>query len=127
MSKLRLDTTISVGGYAAARAAKPSPDEEIISAALARTGATMMGRRMFSGGSGLWENDPNANGWWGEQPPFQSEVFVLTHHEREPLTLGDITFYLVTTASRARSSRPAPRPAQRTSRWGAARASLSST
>jgi dihydrofolate reductase len=51
-----------------------------------------MGRRMFSGGEGPWENDPNANGWWGDDPPFGGPVFVVTHHEREPLNLGTTTF-----------------------------------
>ena len=46
-------------------------------------GATIMGRKMFSGGSGPWKDDPNANGWWGDEPPFHTPVFVLTHHERD--------------------------------------------
>jgi len=56
-----------------------------------------MGRRMFSGGSGPWEDDPNADAWWGDEPPFHVPVFVLTHHEREPLAKeGGTTFYFVT-------------------------------
>jgi dihydrofolate reductase len=55
-----------------------------------------MGRRMFSGGAGPWEDDPRANGWWGDEPPFRHGVFVLTHHPREPLTLGETTFVFVT-------------------------------
>jgi dihydrofolate reductase len=52
---------------------------------------------MFSGGAGPWENDPNANGWWGEEPPFHHPVFVLTHHPREDLVLqGGTTFTFVT-------------------------------
>jgi dihydrofolate reductase len=61
-----------------------------------RTGAYVMGRRMFSGGSGAWADDPNATGWWGEEPPFAAPVFVVTHHEREPLALGATTFHFVT-------------------------------
>jgi len=41
-----------------------------------------MGRRMFSGGEGPWEDDPGADGWWGDDPPFRVPVFVLTHHPR---------------------------------------------
>jgi dihydrofolate reductase len=59
-------------------------------------GATIMGRRMFSGGAGPWEDDPNASGWWGDEPPFHHPVFVLTRHPREPLVLGDTTFTFVT-------------------------------
>jgi dihydrofolate reductase len=55
-----------------------------------------MGRRMFSGGAGPWEDDPTASGWWGDDPPFHKPVFVVTHHEREPLVLADTTFTFVT-------------------------------
>ena len=59
-------------------------------------GATIMGRKMFSGGSGPWKDDPNANGWWGDEPPFHTPVFVLTHHERDDLVLGETRFVFVT-------------------------------
>jgi dihydrofolate reductase len=56
-----------------------------------------MGRRMFSGGSGPWEEDPNADGWWGDDPPFHVPVFVLTHHPRETVVKeGGTTFTFVT-------------------------------
>lgn len=58
-------------------------------------GAVIMGRNMFGGGPGPWGEDP-WQGWWGEEPPFRGPVFVLTHHEREPLTLGETTFTFVT-------------------------------
>jgi dihydrofolate reductase len=67
-------------------------DDELVRATHDRTAAFVMGRRMFSGGEGPWENDPNANGWWGDDPPFGGPVFVVTHHEREPLNLGTTTF-----------------------------------
>jgi dihydrofolate reductase len=63
--------------------------------ALADVGAVIMGRGMFGGGPGPWGEEP-WNGWWGEEPPFGMPVFVLTHHEREPLTLGETTFTFVT-------------------------------
>ena len=62
---------------------------------LENQGATVMGRNMFGGGPGPWADDP-WNGWWGDEPPFRQPVFVLTHHEREPLVLGDTTFTFVT-------------------------------
>jgi dihydrofolate reductase len=71
-------------------------DDELVRETHDRTGAFVMGRRMFSGGEGPWEDDSNANGWWGDDPPFGAPVFVLTHHEREPLTLGSTTFTFVT-------------------------------
>jgi dihydrofolate reductase len=71
-------------------------DSDVIQEQLRRTGATIMGRKMFSGGAGPWDSDPNANGWWGDDPPFHHHVFVLTHHARDPLTLSDTTFNFVT-------------------------------
>ena len=72
-------------------------DDEIVAETLAATGATVMGRRMFSGGFGPWEDDPMADGWWGEEPPFQGPVFILTHHAREPVVKqGGTTFTFVT-------------------------------
>ena len=58
-------------------------------------GAVIMGRNMFGGGPGPWSEDP-WQGWWGEEPPFRMPVFVITHHEREPLKLGETTFTFVT-------------------------------
>jgi dihydrofolate reductase len=40
-------------------------DSELVQQSLDATGAVVMGRRMFSGGAGPWEGDPNAGGWWG--------------------------------------------------------------
>jgi dihydrofolate reductase len=72
------------------------PEDDLNRATVDSTGACVMGRRMFSGGSGPWADDPNADGWWGDEPPFGVAVFVLTHHERAPLVLGKTTFHFVT-------------------------------
>ena len=73
------------------------PDRtRVVEEGVERAGATIMGRRMFSSGSGPWEDDPKANGWWGDEPPFRHPVFVLTHHPREPLELQGTTFTFVT-------------------------------
>jgi dihydrofolate reductase len=71
-------------------------DSDVVDEVVSSTGATIMGRRMFSGGAGPWDGDPNAKGWWGDEPPFGHDVFVLTHHAREPLALGRTTFTFVT-------------------------------
>ena len=72
-------------------------DSRLVRESVARNGAVIMGRRMFSGGEGPWEDDPKASGWWGDEPPFHVPVFVLTHHAREPLALkGGTTFTFVT-------------------------------
>ncbi len=71
-------------------------DDEIYREQVEATDAVIMGRKMFSGGSGPWDEDPNASGWWGDEPPFGVPVFVVTHHVREPLVLGKTTFDFVT-------------------------------
>lgn len=72
-------------------------DNEVVEEALRSTGATVMGRRMFSGGEGPWEDDPNADAWWGDDPPFHHPVFILTHHTRDPvIKRGGTTFTFVT-------------------------------
>ena len=72
-------------------------DSEVIEESIGNAGATVMGRRMFSGGEGPWEDDPNPDAWWGDEPPFHHPVFVLTHHAREPVTKqGGTTFTFVT-------------------------------
>jgi dihydrofolate reductase len=60
-------------------------------------GATIMGRNMFGPVRGPWDSDPDWRGWWGEDPPFHHDVFVLTHHPRPPLAMsGGTTFHFVT-------------------------------
>jgi dihydrofolate reductase len=72
-------------------------DSEVIEESVGNAGATVMGRRMFSGGEGPWEDDPKADAWWGDEPPFHHPVFILTHHAREPVTKqGGTTFTFVT-------------------------------
>jgi dihydrofolate reductase len=66
----------------------------------ANLGAEIMGRGKFGGGPGPWGDDPWP-GWWGEDPPFHMPVFVLTHHQREPLTLSDTTLTFVTDGTEA--------------------------
>jgi dihydrofolate reductase len=71
-------------------------DDDVLEEANRNTRAVVMGRRMFSGGAGPWDDDPNATGWWGEEPPFHVPVFVVTHHHREPLVMqGGTTFTFV--------------------------------
>src|SRR5256714_11531101 len=73
------------------------PDDDVVAESWRATGAVVMGRRMFSGGEGPWEGDPNADGWWGDDPPFRVPVFVLTHHARETVQKqGGTSFAFVT-------------------------------
>jgi len=60
-------------------------------------GAAVMGRNMFGPPSGGDWGDGDWKGWWGDDPPYHYDVFVLTHHPREPLEMeGGTTFYFVT-------------------------------
>jgi dihydrofolate reductase len=79
-----------------------TPDDAVFEEHFGSVGAFVMGRRMYSGGSGPWEDDPNADGWWGDEPPFGVPVFVLTHHAREPVEKkGGTTFNFVTEGAEA--------------------------
>jgi dihydrofolate reductase len=69
----------------------------VLEESLDNIGATVMGRNMFGGGPGPWGEHHPWEGWWGDDPPFHTPVFVLTHHEREPLRKqGGTTFTFVT-------------------------------
>jgi dihydrofolate reductase len=71
-------------------------DDDVFSESFKNLGATIMGRHMFGGGTGPWGLDP-WRGWWGDNPPYHTPVFVLTHHARAPLEMeGGTTFHFVT-------------------------------
>jgi dihydrofolate reductase len=59
-------------------------------------GAWILGRNMFGPIRGAWPDD-DWKGWWGENPPYHTPVFVLTHHARPPLEMeGGTTFHFIT-------------------------------
>jgi dihydrofolate reductase len=73
------------------READVGPREEL----MGPRGAYVMGRNMFGPIRGEW--DPEWRGWWGEEPPYHAPVFVLTHHQRDPIEMeGGTTFHFVT-------------------------------
>lgn len=57
-------------------------------------GAEIMGRNKFGPQRGPWENY-EWEGWWGDEPPFGTPVFVLTHHVRPSITRGRTTFHFL--------------------------------
>ncbi|MFF3290608.1 dihydrofolate reductase family protein [Streptomyces sp. NPDC003023] len=57
-------------------------------------GAEIMGRNKFGPQRGPWQ-DHEWQGWWGDEPPFHTPVFVMTHHKRPSFTLLDTTFHFV--------------------------------
>ncbi len=70
---------------------------QIMAETLENVGAGVMGRNMFGPvGGGDWE-DGRWTGWWGENPPYHNDVYILTHHPREPVEMeGGTTFHFVT-------------------------------
>jgi dihydrofolate reductase len=116
--KVTCDLTISVDGYAAglnqteqrpfgddggdgwgdklhawfSEGPEQHPDEF---ARMMTAKAFIMGRNMFGPVRGEW--DRPWTGWWGDEPPYHADVFVLTHHAREPQPMaGGTTFHFVT-------------------------------
>lgn len=55
-------------------------------------GAEIMGRRKFGPQTGEWPDDGWV-GWWGDEPPFLTPVFVLTHHPRDSLEFANGTSF----------------------------------
>jgi dihydrofolate reductase len=72
-----------------------TPSAALIDYGVRSAGATIMGRNMFGGGPGGWAEE--WKGWWGDNPPYHSPVFVLTNHPRESIPMeGGTTFHFVT-------------------------------
>jgi dihydrofolate reductase len=70
-------------------------DSKVVDEVFEGIGAYILGRKMFGGGSGPWDED--WKGWWGDDPPYHTPVFVVTHHPRPPIPmLGGTTFTFVT-------------------------------
>lgn len=71
-------------------------DEDFAARGLSGIGAWILGRNMFGPVRGPWP-DESWRGWWGEEPPYHTPVFVLTHHARRPLEMkGGTVFHFVT-------------------------------
>jgi dihydrofolate reductase len=71
-------------------------DDEFAARGFENLGAWILGRNMFGPLRGPWQNN-DWKGWWGDNPPYHTPVFVLTNHAREPLVMdGGTTFYFVT-------------------------------
>jgi dihydrofolate reductase len=71
-------------------------DDEFIARGFENVGVWIMGRNMFGPVRGPWR-DYGWKGWWGDNPPFHTPVFVLTHHPRTSIEMaGGTTFHFVT-------------------------------
>jgi dihydrofolate reductase len=70
-------------------------DNDVVAKSFDNVGAWILGRNMFGPVRGPWDGD-SWKGWWGDDPPYHTPVFVLTHHPRPPLAMkGGTTFYFV--------------------------------
>jgi dihydrofolate reductase len=72
-------------------------DNDIAAQGFAGIGAWILGRNMFGPVRGPWP-DESWRGWWGEEPPYHTPVFVLTHHSRAPLAMAGGTEFRFVTA-----------------------------
>ncbi|SDU71231.1 Dihydrofolate reductase [Jiangella alkaliphila] len=77
-------------------AAPVGVDDEYVQRNWRNIGGTIMGRNMFGPVRGSWP-DESWTGWWGPNPPYHHDVFVLTHHARPSVRMeGGTTFHFVT-------------------------------
>jgi dihydrofolate reductase len=71
-------------------------DDEFAARGMENIGAWILGRNMFGPVRGPWPDD-QWKGWWGDSPPYHTDVFVLTHHARKPLPMaGGTVFHFMT-------------------------------
>jgi dihydrofolate reductase len=72
------------------------PDDDFTARGFENIGAWVLGRNMFGPIRGPWL-DEHWKGWWGDNPPYHTPVFVLTHHARAAIQMaGGTTFHFVT-------------------------------
>jgi dihydrofolate reductase len=70
-------------------------DDEFAARGVENIGAWILGRNMFGPIRGPWPDD-SWKGWWGDNPPYHTPVFVLTNHPRASITMeGSTTFHFV--------------------------------
>jgi dihydrofolate reductase len=87
-------------------------DDDCAARGFENIGAWILGRNMFGPIRGPWP-DEAWRGWWGENPPYHTEVFVLTHHPRKSLAMaGGTTFHFITDgiAAALRAAKAAAEP-----------------
>jgi dihydrofolate reductase len=72
------------------------PDDDFAARGFANIGAWILGRNMFGPIRGEWP-DETWKGWWGDNPPYHTDVFVLTHYARPSFAMeGGTVFHFVT-------------------------------
>jgi dihydrofolate reductase len=93
-------------------------DDAFAARGFANIGAWIMGRNMFGPIRGPWPDD-TWKGWWGDDPPYHTPVFVLTNYARPPIVMnGGTTFYFVTDGIHAAHKRASEAAGDRDIRLG---------
>jgi len=106
-------------------------DNDVAEQSFENVGAWILGRNMFGPVRGPWNDRPGDSwkGWWGDNPPYHTPVFVLTHHPRPALAMeGGTTFHFVTDGAESalNKAREAARGKRRTNRrWSIYHPSIS--
>ncbi len=99
-------------------------DDEFAARGFANIGAWVIGRNMFGPIRGTWP-DESWKGWWGDNPPYHTPVFVLTNHPRASFTMdGGTTFHFVTDGIHAALERAREAAQERDVRLGGGVATL---
>lgn len=94
------------------------PDNDAFAVGFTNIGAWILGRNMFGPVRGPWP-DETWKGWWGDTPPYHCQVFVLTHHPREPLVMeGGTVFHFVTDGIHSALARASEAAGERDVRLG---------
>ncbi len=97
---------------------RSGPDDDFAARAMANLGAWILGRNMFGPIRGDWP-DESWRGWWGENPPYHTDVFVLTHHPRGSFEMaGGTVFHFVTDGIHAALERARAAAGERDVRLG---------
>ena len=103
-----LEHPIGIGGVEMHDWHRSNPtgiDEQFSDRSFENVGAWILGRNMFGPIRGPWPDD-SWKGWWGDEPPYHCDVFVLTHYPRESLVMqGGTTFHFVTDGIEAAAHR----------------------
>jgi dihydrofolate reductase len=99
-------------------------DDEFAARGFENIGAWILGRNMFGPIRGPWPDD-SWKGWWGDEPPYHTPVFVLTHHPRPPIMMsGGTTFHFVSDGIHAALERAAEAAGEKDVRLGGGVATL---
>jgi dihydrofolate reductase len=70
-------------------------DDDLVARGFENIGAWILGRNMFGPVRADWPDD-EWKGWWGNNPPYHTDVFVLTHYPRAPIDMeGGTTFHFI--------------------------------